>query len=235
MNLEKAAISRVGGYDIISKVGKGSYGKVYKAIHRHTSATIALKTTNIAALKDGYMRKHFKREATLLSRLSHPGIVALFEVLETRNHFCMALEFGGENLCDFVRSQKRGRLDEITARSIGRQLTSAVKHIHEHGIVHRDIKLENIMVDGESKRVKIADFGLSNEFDEQNLLKTHCGSPEYAAPELHQGKPYGFEVDIWALYVTDTLLISHCSRPNLISEASFCSPWLWAVCRSRSE
>lgn len=206
MDLEKASLSRVGSYDITGKrLGKGSYGKVYEAIHRHTSTTIALKTTNVGEMKDSYMRKHFKREATLLSRLNHPGVVALFEVFETRNHYCMVLEFGGENLCDFVRAQKRGRLDEITARSIGRQLTSAVKHIHEHGIVHRDIKLENILVDGESKKVKITDFGLSNDFDSQNLLTTHCGSPEYAAPELHQGKAYGFEVDIWALYVTDTL------------------------------
>lgn len=206
MNVEKASISRVGSYDITGRrLGKGSYGKVYEAIHRHTSTTIALKTTNVGEMKDSYMRKHFKREATLLSRLNHPGVVALFEVFETRNHYCMALEFGGENLCDFVRAQKRSRLDEITARSIGRQLTSAVKHIHERGIVHRDIKLENILIDGESKKVKITDFGLSNEFDLQNLLTTHCGSPEYAAPELHMGKAYGFEVDIWALYVTDTL------------------------------
>lgn len=206
MNPEKASISRVGSYDITGRrLGKGSYAKVYEAIHRHSNTTVALKTTNVAEMKDSYMKKHFKREATLLSRLNHPGIVALFEVFETRNHYCIALEFGGENLCDYVRAQKRGRLDEITARLIGRQLTSAVRHIHEHGIVHRDLKLENILVDTASKKVKITDFGLSNEFDRQNLLTTHCGSPEYAAPELHQGKTYGFEVDIWALYVTDTL------------------------------
>ena len=150
-------------------------------------------------MKDSYMKKHFKREAALLSRLNHPGIVALFEAFETKNHFCMALEFGGDNLCDYVRAQKRGRLDEVTARFIARQLTSAVAHIHEMGIVHRDIKLENILVNTETKKVKLTDFGLSNSFNKEKLLMTHCGSPEYAAPEIHLGHSYGFEVDIWAL------------------------------------
>lgn len=203
MNLgsEKASLSRVGNYLMTGRsLGKGSFAKVYEAVHRNLKTTVAIKTMNVTDMKDPYMKKHFKREAMLLSRLNHPGIIGLFEVMQTRNHYCMVLEFGGENMCDFVRSQKRGRVDEVNARGIARQLVSAVSYMHSKDIVHRDIKLENILVDLQTKKVKLTDFGLSNAFNKESLLTTHCGSPEYAAPELHSGKSYGFEVDIWALY-----------------------------------
>lgn len=194
------SISRVGNYEMSGKcLGKGSYAKVYEAVHRFLNVTVALKTMNLTEMRDSYMKKNFKREAALLSRLNHPGIVSLFEVFQTQNHYCMVVEFGGENLCDYVRAQKRGRLDEQSARFIARQLSSAVSHIHKNRIVHRDIKLENILVIPATRKVKLTDFGLSNVLDKCALLTTHCGSPEYAAPELHLGHSYSFEVDIWAL------------------------------------
>lgn len=198
---ERASLSRVGNYLITGKsLGKGSFAKVYEAVHRNLGTTVAMKTVNVTDMIDPYMKKHFKREAMLLSRLSHPGIIALFEIMETRNHYCIVLEFGGENLCNFVRAQRRGKLDEITARGISRQLVSAVCYMHQKDIVHRDLKLENILLNQATKKVKLTDFGLSNIYVKETLLSTHCGSPEYAAPELHMGKSYGFEVDIWALY-----------------------------------
>lgn len=238
MNLgdcSKASLSRIGNYHLTGRcLGKGSFAKVYEAVHRQLNTNVAMKTMNVTDMKDSYMKKHFKREAVLLSRLDHPSIVSLYEVMATRNHYCMVLEFGGENLCDYVRAQKRGRLDEASARFIARQLVSALVHMNDKGIVHRDIKLENILVNTATKKVKLTDFGLSSDWDKKTLLTTHCGSPEYAAPELHLGKSYGFEVDIWALY---EFLISHCSNEififNLISEALFCLRWLWAACRLR--
>lgn len=199
-NGQRYALSRLGNYQLTGRcLGKGSFAKVYEATHRHLNTKVALKTMNITEMKDCYMKKNYKRESALLSMLNHPAIVALYEVIETKNHYCIAVEFGGENLCDFVRVQKRGRLDEFTARTMARQLASAVAHMHEQGVVHRDIKLENILVNAETKKVKVADFGLSTSWDKKSMLMTHCGSPEYAAPELHSGAPYGFEVDIWAL------------------------------------
>lgn len=196
----KVSLSRVGNYNMTGRcLGKGSFAKVYEAVHRHLNTSVAMKTINVTEMKDSYMKKHYKREAVLLSRLDHPAIVSLYEVMTTRNHYCMVLEFGGDNLCDYVRTQKRGRLDEVSARFIARQLVSAVAHMHDKFVIHRDIKLENILVNPTTKRVKLTDFGLSNAWDKHNLLTTHCGSPEYAAPELHLGKSYGFEVDVWAL------------------------------------
>lgn len=202
MNLgdRKLSLSRLGNYYLTGRrLGCGSFGKVYEGIHRGPNENVAIKTMNITEMTDSYMRKHFKREAELLSRLNHPSIVALFEVIETNNHYCIVLEFGGENLCDYLSNQKRGRLDEQTARIVARQLASAVAHMHERNVVHRDIKLENILVNPSSKRVKLTDFGLSQAFDPKTLLMTNCGSPEYAAPELHSCLSYGFEVDVWAL------------------------------------
>lgn len=199
-NGQRYSLSRLGNYQLTGKcLGKGSFAKVYEAMHRHLNAKVALKTMNVTEMKDSYIKKHYKREALLLSRLNHPGIIALFEVMETKNHYCIVLEFGGENLCDYVRAQKRGRLDEITARTMARQLAAAVSHMHSRYVIHRDIKLENIMINTMTKKVKLADFGLSNLFDQKTMLMTHCGSPEYAAPELHSGKSYCYEVDIWAL------------------------------------
>lgn len=200
MEGQKLSLCRVGNYQLTGKsLGSGSFAKVYEAKHRIVDTTVALKTINTTNLKDGYMKKNYKREAMLLARLNHPAIVTLFEVMETTNHFYMALEYGGMNLCDFVRVQQRGRLDELTARDMARQLSSAVAHMHQRGIIHRDIKLENILVNRISKKVKLTDFGLSNEWNEKSLLTTNCGSPEYAAPELHQCKSYGCEVDVWSL------------------------------------
>lgn len=200
MASERKTLSRVGNYQLTGRcLGKGSFAKVYEAVHRSLKTTVAIKTMNVTEMTDHYMKKHFKREAVLLSKLNHPGIVALFETMESRNHFFMVLEFGDQNLCEFVRGEKRGRLDEITARTIARQLVSAVSHMHSRCVIHRDIKLENILISTGTKRVKLADFGLSNSWDKVTRLTTHCGSPEYAAPEIHAGKAYGTEVDVWAL------------------------------------
>lgn len=197
---EKKSLSRVGNYLLTGRcLGKGSFAKVYEAVHRGLKVKVALKTINFTEMTDVYMRKNFKREAALLSQLNHPGIVALFEVMQSRNHYFMVLECGEQNLCEYVRASKRGRLDEITARSMSRQLSSAVAHMHAKSIVHRDIKLENILINTATKKIKLADFGLSNSWNKELMLTTNCGSPEYAAPELHSGKSYGFEVDIWAL------------------------------------
>jgi serine/threonine protein kinase len=98
-------------------------------------------------------------------------------------------------LYDYV--SKFGSLPEAEARRIFRQITSAVLYCHKHKVAHRDLKLENILLD-QDKNAKIADFGLSNYFAEKTLLQTFCGSPLYASPEIINGTPYhGPEVDCW--------------------------------------
>eukprot|EP00091_Calanus_sinicus_P004585 TRINITY_DN14929_c0_g1_i1.p1 TRINITY_DN14929_c0_g1~~TRINITY_DN14929_c0_g1_i1.p1 ORF type:complete len:405 (-),score=88.94 TRINITY_DN14929_c0_g1_i1:259-1443(-) len=110
----------------------------------------------------------------------------------------MEIAAGGE-LYDCL--SERGSLEELEARRIFRQIATAVFYCHKHNICHRDLKLENILLD-EDGGAKIADFGLSNVFDQTNLLSTFCGSPLYASPEIVRGCPYqGPEVDCWSLGV----------------------------------
>ena len=101
-----------------------------------------------------------------------------------------------------------GRLAEPQARHFFVQILSAVKYCHSQGVVHRDLKAENLLLDSEGS-IKLADFGFSNYFEEESLLSTFCGSPPYAAPELFEGKQYvGSKVDIWSLGVVLYVLVS---------------------------
>lgn len=94
----------------------------------------------------------------------------------------------------------RRSLDENETREYIRQICSAVDHMHKAKVVHRDIKLQNFMLD-QSHNLTIIDFGLSNSLDERELLNTQCGSPAYAAPEIFAHQDYGAEVDIWSIGV----------------------------------
>jgi carbon catabolite-derepressing protein kinase len=108
----------------------------------------------------------------------------------------MVLEYAGEELFDYIVSH--GKLTESKARRFFQQIVCAVEYCHRHKIVHRDLKPENLLLD-QNHNVKIADFGLSNIMTDGNFLKTSCGSPNYAAPEVISGKLYaGPEVDVWS-------------------------------------
>lgn len=108
----------------------------------------------------------------------------------------MVLEYAGGELFDYI--VQNGKMREDKARRFFQQIICAVEYCHRHKIVHRDLKPENLLLD-ENLNVKIADFGLSNIMTDGNFLKTSCGSPNYAAPEVINGKLYaGPEVDVWS-------------------------------------
>lgn len=114
----------------------------------------------------------------------------------THSEIVMVLEYAGGELFDYI--VQNGRLPEEKARKFFQQIVCAVEYCHRHKIVHRDLKPENLLLD-ENQNVKIADFGLSNIMTDGNFLKTSCGSPNYAAPEVISGKLYaGPEVDVWS-------------------------------------
>ena len=117
-------------------------------------------------------------------------------MITTPNEIIMVLEYAGGELFDYI--VKHGKMSEDKARRFFQQIVCSVEYCHRHKIVHRDLKPENLLLDNDLN-VKIADFGLSNIMTDGNFLKTSCGSPNYAAPEVISGKLYaGPEVDVWS-------------------------------------
>jgi len=138
-----------------------------------------------------------RREIQILKTLRHPHITCLYEVIETESEYYLIMEYvsGGE-LSDYIVAKKR--IKEEEACRLFKQIIEAVEYLHKNGIAHRDLKPENILLDY-NKNIKIIDFGLSNTYHKGEMLKTACGSPCYAAPEMIAGKHYvGLAADIWS-------------------------------------
>ncbi|CAN8073623.1 unnamed protein product [Agarophyton chilense] len=188
---------RIGNYKLGKTLGVGSFSRVKIAEHEPTGKKVAVKILNRHKIRDQGMEEKLKREIKILKLCMHPHIIRLYEVIETSTDVYVVTEYssGGE-LFDYI--VERGRLSEPEARRFFQQIISGVEYCHTHMVAHRDLKPENLLLD-EFSNVKIADFGLSNCMRDGWFLKTSCGSPNYAAPEVISGKLYaGPEVDIWS-------------------------------------
>ncbi|KAH8811864.1 BcSNF1, Snf1-like protein kinase [Xylogone sp. PMI_703] len=193
---QRKADQRIGAYQIIRTLGEGSFGKVKLAVHRVTNQQVALKIIARKKLISRDMAGRVEREIEYLQLLRHPHIIKLYTVIKTQQEIIMVLEYAGGELFDYI--VQHGKMKEDEARRFFQQIICAVEYCHRHKIVHRDLKPENLLLD-ENLNVKIADFGLSNIMTDGNFLKTSCGSPNYAAPEVINGKLYaGPEVDVWS-------------------------------------
>lgn len=148
------------------------------------------------------------REAHIMMLLRHPHIVSLKDMQVSNQYFYILMEYvnGGQLLHYIV---KRQRLSERRARHFTRQIVSALDYLHRNSIVHRDLKIENILIDKAGRNVKLIDFGLSNLFGPEKLLTTYCGSLYFAAPELLRASPYkGPEIDVWSLGVVIYVMVT---------------------------
>lgn len=186
----------VPGYVISDLLGSGKHGEVRKAIHNDSGRAVALK----AISKSAVAKDKTWSEIKAMQKLRHPNVVRLFDVIETPTHTVLVLEFltGGE-LFDYLVS--RTRLSEREAQKFIRQTLKALSYCHHAGIVHRDLKLENLLLDEDSS-IKIADFGFSNMYFEDQLMSTFAGTVAYAPPEIILNERYpGPPADIWCLGV----------------------------------
>jgi 5'-AMP-activated protein kinase catalytic alpha subunit len=167
------------------------------AEHVTTGHKVAVKILNRAKIVALDMSEKVKREINILQRCTHPHIIRLYEVIDTPTDIFVVMEYvsNGE-LFDYIVS--KGRLAPDEARHFFHQIISGVEYCHYHHIVHRDLKPENLLLDADNN-IKIADFGLSNVMRDGEFLRTSCGSPNYAAPEVISGHLYaGPEVDVWS-------------------------------------
>ncbi|KAG8886194.1 serine/threonine-protein kinase KIN2 [Tulasnella sp. 332] len=221
----------LGDYTLGKTLGAGSMGKVKVAHHNVTGEKLAIKivprvtSSNSAqaaaqqanppaspsfiakqAAKDHSKEVRTIREASLCMLLHHPYICGMREMIIHHHHYYMVFEYvSGGQMLDYIISH--GRLRERVARKFARQIGSALEYCHKNSVVHRDLKIENILI-SQTGNIKIIDFGLSNLWNPQAHLSTFCGSLYFAAPELLNAKVYtGPEVDVWSFGVVLYVLV----------------------------
>ena len=187
--------SDINNYIMEKEIGEGNFGKVKLAKFKPTGEEFAIKILNKKKIKK-QMKNVMLRENEIITKLNHINIVFVYKIIETEEDYFIVMEYCklGE-LFDYIVQKKR--LEEEEAAVFFYQLINGVEYIHSKGIAHRDLKPENLLLT-EDKVLKIIDFGLSHEFTEEEFLKTKCGSPSYAAPEIIAKPKYdGFKIDIW--------------------------------------
>ncbi|CAM9547244.1 unnamed protein product [Rangifer tarandus platyrhynchus] len=192
-------MARIENYEILHTIGEGQFGKVKLARHVLTKGMVAIKVIEKTHQNFSDLQELF-REVNSMRMVNHPNIVKLLEVIDTPDSLFIVMEYlSGGDLFTYLEVQ--GCLTEGEARGAFRQLVSALQHCHQQGVVHRDVKLSNLLLDA-NNNIKISDFGLSNQWHPGEKLDTFCGSPAFTAPELFLRLPYtGPEVDVWSLGV----------------------------------
>jgi serine/threonine protein kinase len=194
------------------RIGQGAFGKVNLGLNVLTGRVVAIKS--FKKTKDAKHNSNMNKilyETGLMKRFNHPNITKILEVFHDEEYMLIIMEYiNGGNLFNFVK--KRRKLSEKTAKFLFRQIILGIKHIHSQNIVHRDIKLENIIIDL-NNNVKICDFGIGKVINsEDELLYDKCGTPMYMAPEIilsNKKNGYkGFPVDIWSSGITLYIMLS---------------------------
>ena len=189
-------------------LGKGAFGKVNLGLHTLTGRLVAIKSINKEKIKNERQKQKIKQETTIMETLSKSkNIVKIFETYETKKHICIVMEYiCAGDLLTYIK--KRSKLTEPVAKFIFKQIILGIKHIHDNGIIHRDIKLDNILLDLDNN-IKICDFGVSRKVNNGDILFEQCGTPAYIAPEILINKGYeGFGVDIWSAGVVLYAMLS---------------------------
>jgi MAP/microtubule affinity-regulating kinase len=183
-------------------LGQGAYAVVRIGSHRVTSEKVAVKTYEKYRLTDSAKKRNVKREAQIMQNLSHPHTIKLLDSIENSRQIHLVMEYvGGSSLHSYLKRRTSRRLEEAEARRVFRQIVQALAYCHSSAVTHRDIKLENVMMD-EQNNVKLIDFGFSTNMPAGSKSKTFCGTPSYMAPEIVARREYyGPPVDVWAIGV----------------------------------
>ena len=200
---------KIGQYTVVSQIGRGGMGVVYKARDESLNRFVAIKVLNEQLTEDSTFLQRFVREAQAAAGLSHPNIVQIFFIGEDNGHPFFVMEYvSGRSLDQMLRAE--GRIDNPRASQIILQAAHGLAAAHDKGIVHRDIKPANLILDDRGL-LKIADFGLALPVDAQTQLTAtgmFVGTPGYLAPEQCAGEKADHRTDIYALGVSFYLLLT---------------------------
>lgn len=195
---------RLADFDWITAIGKGASGKVFLVRDNRTNARLALKVIDKSRVFRTHLTfQHVINERLVLEMCSGcPFVIQLRYAFQTDSHLYFATDFyDGGDVFSLLQSN-RGRLSENHARRIIAEIVLALGWLHEQNIVYRDLKPENVVLDGDG-HVRLADFGLAKllKYEYDYLTQTICGTTAYAAPEMLQSKPYNVSLDLWCLGV----------------------------------
>ena len=194
-------------YTFGKTIGKGAYGQVRLAIHKSTKQTRAVKILQ----KSKIDLEELKNEVNILSKLSHPNIMQIYEIFDDKTHMYIVSEYckGGE-LFDII--EKKGNFTEKDACTIMKQLMSAICYSHQNHIIHKDLKPENILMDKEKDdlAIKIIDWGCAETIKTMKKSDKADGTIYYIAPEVLKGE-YNEKCDIWSCGVIFYILL--CGYP----------------------
>ncbi|XP_076242205.1 STKc_STK36 domain-containing protein fused [Calliopsis andreniformis] len=183
-------------YEVLKKVGEGSYGQVYKAKKRCDGEIVAYKVIqkrgrSLAELKS------LRQEYEILCRLHHPNIIQMFDSFETENEIVVVTEYAGMELYKILA--KAGRLSEEAAQAIASDLVSALYYLHCHNVLHRDLKPQNVLLKSNGV-AKLGDFGFARTIRAgATVLLSVKGTPLYMAPEIFDEEVYDHKADLWSL------------------------------------
>jgi len=192
-------------YDVGPEIGRGSFSVVHLVTDRKTGEQWAMKS-----LQKRYMTMqgwtNLKREIEIMLNVDHPNILRMKELFETPTEVHLIVEYmkGGELFDQIIQ---RGAYGEQDAIKIVKQILNGISYLHSVGVCHRDLKPENLLC-SEDGRIVVADFGLAKIFGRGELLMTHCGTPNYAAPEIIRGdRIYDKAIDMWSIGVITYVLL----------------------------
>lgn len=190
-------------FDIGQSIGKGGFATVFRAINRKTKEHVALKRSKRPTPTDPYFEARIANEIRIHSQLKHPNVLPMLGCFQDGDYVYFVLEVcQGGDLHKYLR--RHGPLSEELAVHVIQQLIRALEYIHDENVVHRDLKLSNILLTGDIRdrnaSVKIADFGLAirkEHPDEEHF--TLCGTPNYIAPEVASCEAHGYPADLWSV------------------------------------
>ena len=189
------------GFQVVRIIGEGSYSKVYEVIQQPNRKRYAAKIIRLHKQSTNYQTKFWPQELEVMSVIEHPNIIFIRKILSVKQNSIIIIIMEYAVNGTLVSQLKDKPLSEETAKKLFVQIFDGVRYLHSKGIAHRDLKLENIMLDGKNKPL-ISDFSYSLFCEKDKKMTDFCGTPCYFSPQILRNEPYNpFLYDVWSIAV----------------------------------